>query len=67
MKNNLEVTLPPSIIIGPFYIFTDYLKQFLVNKRQEIIGKLLDAFAVIMKGQVEEVLKYYCRPLSRFN
>lgn len=56
MKYNLETTLPASIIIGPFYILTDYLKQFLVNKRQEIIGKLLDVFAALMKAQIEEVI-----------
>lgn len=60
MKNNLETTLPASIIIGPFYIFTDILKQFLVNKRQEIIGKLLDVFAGIMKEFIEEVTTRFC-------
>lgn len=55
MKYNLESTLPASIIIGPFLILTDHIKQFLVNKRQEIASKLLDVFANIMKGLVEDV------------
>lgn len=59
MKYNLETTLPATIIIGPFYILTDYLKQFLINKRQEIISKLLDVFAGVMKAQIEEVISEF--------
>lgn len=59
MKYSLETTLPATIIIGPFYIHTDHLKQFLINKRQEIIGKLLDVFAAVMKAQIEEVISKY--------
>lgn len=55
MKKNLEVTIPSNIIIGPFFITTEALKQFLVSKRQEIATKLLDVFARQMKGNIENV------------
>ena len=45
MKENLERTLPASITIGPFFIIVEPLKMFLINKRIEIIKKMLDMFA----------------------
>uniref|UniRef100_A0A1Y1N5M7 Dynein heavy chain 1, axonemal n=2 Tax=Photinus pyralis TaxID=7054 RepID=A0A1Y1N5M7_PHOPY len=59
MRDNLEVTLPSSIVIGPFFVNTEPLKTFLINKRQEIAGKLLDQFAAIMKGNIEEIIQEY--------
>lgn len=61
MKWNLEMTLPASIIIGPFNIITEPLKQFLVNKRQEICTKLLEVLTAMMKGYIEEVMSTHKR------
>ncbi|KAI4462791.1 dynein heavy chain 1 axonemal-like protein [Holotrichia oblita] len=62
MKWNLEMTLPASVIIGPFLIYTSNLREFLVNKRQEICTKLLNQFAKRMKTVIEdeyEILDYF--------
>ncbi|XP_044749962.1 dynein axonemal heavy chain 1-like [Coccinella septempunctata] len=58
-KNNLEATLPSNISIGPFMVSVDTLKNFLMNKRQDIINKLLDTFAVRMKDLIEESIDNY--------
>lgn len=57
MKSSLETTLPNIIFIGPFQISVDHLRVFLINKKQEICGKLLDMFAARMKNYVEDVSK----------
>lgn len=55
LKANLSSTIPPIIVIGPFIVHVDALRQFLINKRQEIATKLLNEFAARMKGQLEVV------------
>lgn len=57
MKESLELTLPDKIVIGPFTIIVDPLKQYLINKRQELAQKLLDQFARKMSASVSEVLQ----------
>ncbi|XP_060531534.1 dynein axonemal heavy chain 1-like [Cylas formicarius] len=59
LKRSLERTLPNSINIGPFYVLVEYLKVLLVNKRQEIINKMLDMFAIRMKGHIEDIIQNY--------
>lgn len=51
----LEETIPASIVIGPFFVNTDYVKQFLIQKRLDIAKKLLDQFAEKMKLAFIEV------------
>ncbi|GJQ83086.1 DNAH1, partial [Trypoxylus dichotomus] len=67
MKWNLEMTLPSSIIIGPFLIFTSSLREFLVNKRQEICTKLLNQFAKRMKNIIDNVLEEYKSVVIKLN
>lgn len=55
LKRSLEETLPNLIFIGPFYILIDHLRLFLINKRQDIINKLLDLFAGRMRRCIEDV------------
>lgn len=55
LKRSVEETLPNLIYIGPFYILIDHLRLFLINKRQDIINKLLDLFADRMKRCIEDV------------
>lgn len=55
MKENLEATIPASIIIGPFFVNTDNVKQLLIAKRLDVIKKLLDQFAERMKALFAEV------------
>lgn len=67
MRYNLENTLPPMILIGPFYINTDPLRQFLIGKRQELATKLLIQFAFRMKMLIEEVLEDYKLLMNKLN
>lgn len=55
LKRSLEETLPNLIFVGPFYVQIEHLRVFLINKRQEIINKLLDLFAARMKRSIEDV------------
>ncbi|KAK9870899.1 hypothetical protein WA026_009856 [Henosepilachna vigintioctopunctata] len=64
-KNNLEMTIPSTISIGPFVVSVDGLKNFLLNKRQDIINRLLDSFALRMKTLVEEVLDNFSNILLK--
>ena len=60
MRINLEVTLPREIVIGPFIVNVEPLKQFLVSKRQDLYQRLLEMFATRMRvlvGAVCIVLK----------
>ncbi|XP_018331814.1 dynein heavy chain 1, axonemal-like [Agrilus planipennis] len=59
MKDNLEVTIPANIVIGPFYINVEPLKKVLITKREDIIAKLLDQLTSKMKACIEEVLDEY--------
>lgn len=67
MRYNLENTLPPMIIIGPFYINTDPLRQFLIGKRQDLANRLLIQFAFRMKLLIEEVLEEYTLLMHKLN
>lgn len=55
LKANLVSTIPAVIVIGPFIVQVDALRQFLINKRQEIATKLLTEFAIKMKGLLDGV------------
>lgn len=55
LKEELEENLPPHIVIGPFYVNVLPLKLFLINKRQELITKLLDMYCARMKVAIEDV------------
>ncbi|XP_054262356.1 dynein axonemal heavy chain 1-like [Macrosteles quadrilineatus] len=59
LKANLVATIPAVIVIGPFIVQVDNLRQFLINKRQEIATKLLNAFAQRMKELLENVMEEY--------
>lgn len=55
LKASLASTIPAVIVIGPFIVQVDALRQFLINKRQEIATKLLTEFAIRMKGLLDGV------------
>ncbi|XP_056631499.1 dynein axonemal heavy chain 1-like [Diorhabda sublineata] len=65
LKSSLESSIPIIIFIGPFHISVDYLRNHLINKRQDIINKMLDAFAERMKQLVEEVLYEYQKIMNK--
>ncbi|CAH0560322.1 unnamed protein product [Brassicogethes aeneus] len=59
MRENLEATLPSFIVIGPFYLHTENVKNMLIAKRTEIIKALLDMYALKMKQLIEAVLEEF--------
>ncbi|XP_037871312.1 dynein axonemal heavy chain 1 isoform X2 [Bombyx mori] len=58
-KQELIWRLPQYIVIGPFAINVDTLKQMLVNKRSEIIKALLTMWAEEVRLVVDDVIQAY--------
>lgn len=44
MKENFHVTLPGSILIGPFLVNVAPIKELFLNKQQELVNRLLEMF-----------------------
>lgn len=57
MKEMLEMTLPEKIIVGPYTVIVEPLKELLISKRFELAQKLLDQFAQRMRKAVNDVLE----------
>ncbi|KAM6927306.1 LOW QUALITY PROTEIN: dynein axonemal heavy chain 1 [Xenentodon cancila] len=54
-KETLENSLPSSIVIGPFFVNVDIVRQTLTRKRKAIASALLDNFALKLRQQMERV------------
>jgi len=54
-KDIIENTLPSSIVIGPFYVNTEGVRQGLSKKRKAIANACLDLLAKKLRTQAEEV------------
>lgn len=59
MKQNLEVTLPNTIPIGPFIVNVRPLKDFLMQKRRECATGLLVMFTEKLRTEVDDILEEY--------
>ncbi|XP_076766961.1 dynein axonemal heavy chain 1 [Xylocopa sonorina] len=59
MRENLEVTLPDTITIGPFVVNVRPLKEFLVSKRHECSTGLLVMLTEKLRVEVDDVLEEY--------
>lgn len=59
MRENLEVTLPLSITIGPFLVNVEPLRTFLIDKRTEIIIRMLTMLTEILKAKTVNVVEEY--------
>ncbi|CAO1300538.1 unnamed protein product [Diamesa serratosioi] len=55
----LEVNLPANIIIGPYSINVNLLKQSLIAKRQELYKKLKLMFCDILKEKIEDIFEKF--------
>lgn len=55
-KESLEADIPSSIVIGPFWINCDTVRNFLVKKRRELAKAVLELLAKKLRTQTEEVL-----------
>lgn len=54
-KEILDNSLPSSIIIGPFYINVDNVKQSLSKKRKALATSMLDILAKNLHSEVDSV------------
>lgn len=54
-KEILDSSLPSSLIIGPFYINVDNVKQSLSKKRKALATSMLDILAKNLHKEVEDV------------
>lgn len=59
MKQNLQVTLPNTIPIGPFIVNVRPLKDFLMQKRHECATGLLVMFTEKLRTEVDDILEEY--------
>lgn len=68
-KESLEHSLPSSIVIGPFVVRVEAVRQALSNKRRALANALLDHFALKLRKQIEDVshlldaLIIYCKSI----
>ncbi|KAM6980842.1 dynein axonemal heavy chain 1 [Aplochiton taeniatus] len=63
-KEILDHSLPPSIIIGPFTVSVESVRQNLSKKRKALANAVLDRLAVKLRKQVEEACEE-CKSISR--
>nr|XP_054101684.1 dynein axonemal heavy chain 1 isoform X2 [Callithrix jacchus] len=63
-KEILDSSLPSSIIIGPFYINTDSVKQSLSKKRKALATSMLDILAKNLHKEVDSICEEF-RSISR--
>ncbi|RLU27110.1 hypothetical protein DMN91_000909 [Ooceraea biroi] len=65
MKSILELALPKEIIIGPFRVNVQPLRQFLVQKRQDCCTQLLIMLTGSLRAKIDIVLINYMQIKAR--
>lgn len=65
MKSILELTLPKDIVIGPFRVNIQPLRQFLIQKRQNCCTQLLTMFTESLRTHIDIVLSNYMQIRTR--
>ncbi|XP_016065513.1 PREDICTED: dynein heavy chain 1, axonemal [Miniopterus natalensis] len=63
-KEILDSSLPSSIVIGPFYINVDNVKQSLSKKRKALATSMLDILAKTLHKEVDSICEEF-RSISR--
>lgn len=54
-KETLENTLPSSIVIGPFWVSTEGVKQVLAKKRKALANAVIELLAKKLRKQADMV------------
>lgn len=54
-KERLEHSLPSSIVIGPFFVRVEAVRQALSKKRKALANALLDHLVLKLRKQVDDV------------
>ena len=66
-KELIELGIPSSIVIGPFHVLTENVRQALSKKRKALANALLELLARILRSKVDSVSRhrrFCCCPLS---
>ena len=63
-KEILDNSLPSSIIVGPFYINVDNVKQSLSKKRKALATSMLDILAKNLHKEVDNVSALPSSPVT---
>ncbi|XP_072521546.1 dynein axonemal heavy chain 1 [Salminus brasiliensis] len=63
-KEKLDQSLPSSIVIGPFMVSVEAVRQNLSEKRSSLAKAVLDSLALKLRKQVEEACEE-CKVISR--
>lgn len=58
-KERLERSLPSSIVIGPFFVRVEAVRQALSNKRKALAKTMLDHLAVKLRKQIDDVSHFF--------
>lgn len=58
-KEKLEHSLPSSIVIGPFFVRVEAVRQTLSNKRKALAKTMLDHLAVKLRKQIDDVSHFF--------
>lgn len=56
MRDNIETSVPASLVIGPFLVIVANLKQQLVARKWELALALMDMHSATCRAGIEEVL-----------
>lgn len=65
-KEVLENVIPSNIMIGPFYVNTESVRQGLSKKRKAMANALLELLAKKLRTQAEDVSVCYLAVLCAF-
>ncbi|XP_030276430.1 dynein heavy chain 1, axonemal [Sparus aurata] len=58
-KERLERSLPSSIVIGPFFVRVEAVRQALSNKRKALAKTMLDHLAVKLRKQIDDACEQF--------
>lgn len=58
-KERIEHSLPSSIVIGPFVVRVEAVRQALSNKRKALANSILNHFAQKLRKQVDDVSNFF--------
>lgn len=71
MKENFQLTLPESILIGPFFVNVAPIKELFLNKQQELVNQLLEMFeeqlnerSLVIIDDYKIIMKHLCEKPS---
>ena len=59
-KVKLEADLPSSIVIGPFWVMTEGVRQALAKKRKALANAVIELLAKKLRKQADMVSSIYC-------